>query len=370
MIDFFRRLTYNKTSFSKEVDRYMARVRGYSSYRGKTPRWKILLAVLLCLVIVAAVVVIFLQRFMIYDEMGRPQFLLPGKTTEQTETVDDLPELELDVEPGEPEAQPEEVIFRAAAAADNPMTGAAWQSLQSQMTAGGWDGLLVTLKDSTGRVYFDSREACSGTVTLEADTTEALSRLLVTTDHAIARISCFHDPKAANGDVENMGLKNTGGYIFYDGNNSQWLDPAKPAAREYLCRIAAELAALGFDEILLTDVSYPLVGKLDKVAYGETPKEENMRLFLQEMAAALAEYEVKLSVQVPAELIAAGRDDTAGLVLADVAAHVDRIYAETTAEQAPALAEAVSAVEGSAVFVPIVTVAPADGESSFLLQLP
>ena len=87
--------------------------------------------------------------------------------------------------------------------------------------------------------------------------------------HTIARLSCFHDPKAANRDVEGMGLKNTGGYIFYDGNNSQWLDPAKSAAREYLCKLAKEAAELGFDEILLTDVSYPIVGKLDKIAGGE-----------------------------------------------------------------------------------------------------
>ena len=34
-----------------------------------------------------------------------------------------------------------------------------------------------------------------------------------------------------------MGIfnKNTGGFIFYDGNNLNWLDPGKPAARQYLC---------------------------------------------------------------------------------------------------------------------------------------
>ena len=35
-----------------------------------------------------------------------------------------------------------------------------------------------------------------------------------------------------------MGLKNTGGYIFYDGNNLNWLDPSKPAARQYLGGLA------------------------------------------------------------------------------------------------------------------------------------
>ncbi len=41
-------------------------------------------------------------------------------------------------------------------------------------------------------------------------------------------MSCFLDPiAAARADVEGMGLKNTGGYIFYDGNNGNWLDPSK-----------------------------------------------------------------------------------------------------------------------------------------------
>lgn len=62
---------------------------------------------------------------------------------------------------------------------------------------------------------------------MKPDTGEALNDLTARTDvTAAARIACFHDPKAANADVEGMGLKNTGGYIFYDGNNSQWLDPA------------------------------------------------------------------------------------------------------------------------------------------------
>lgn len=78
-----------------------------------------------------------------------------------------------------------------------------------------------------------------------------------------------------------------------------WLDPSKPAARQYLCGLAKELAEMGFDEILLTDVSYPTEGKLDKIAYGETGKVQNLNTFLDEMRAALAAYDVKLSIELP-----------------------------------------------------------------------
>ena len=96
-------------------------------------------------------------------------------------------------------------------------------------------------------MYFDSSAAVTGAVSVKPDTGEALNGLTARTDvTAAARIACFHDPKAANADVEGMGLKNTGGYIFYDGNNSQWLDPGHEKARTYLLNIIREAAEQGF----------------------------------------------------------------------------------------------------------------------------
>ena len=159
------------------------------------------------------------------------------------------------------------------------------------------------------------------------------------------------DPIAARADVEGMGLKNTGGYIFYDGNNGNWLDPSKPAARQYLCTLAAELAQQGFDEILLTDVGYPTVGKLDKIDYNGADRAASIRLFLEELRSALGEYGVAVSIELPPEVITSGADDTAGLVLSDIAPLVDRVYAVTTVDQIPALEAAVSAAGEDTDFV-------------------
>ena len=147
------------------------------------------------------------------------------------------------------------------------------------------------------------------------------------------------------------GLKNTGGYIFYDGNNGNWLDPSKPAARQYLCTLAAELAQQGFDEILLTDVGYPTVGKLDKIDYNGADRAASIRLFLEELRSALGEYGVAVSIELPPEVITSGADDTAGLVLSDIAPLVDRVYAVTTVDQIPALEAAVSAAGEDTDFV-------------------
>ena len=328
----------------------MAYSRGYHSYHGRTPRWRIVLMALLVVVILVAVAVIALSRYIVYDEEGTLRMELPW----QEEPVKETPDPPLDLTIEEP-VKPQTLRGFCTPA---PLTREGWShSLDQAKETFDCNAAAVTLKDATGNVYFTSTVALPGTVRFqEGETDAALAAVTAysqsTGGHSIARLSCFHDPKAANRDVENIGLKNTGGYIFYDGNNSQWLDPAKPAAREYLCWLAKEAAEQGFDEILLTDVSYPTVGKLNKIDYGEGEKSSYLADFLEEMRAALAPYGVMLSIEVPQAVISQGSDENAGLLLADIAPKVDRIYAPADAAEVPALAQAVRAASQFAEFVP------------------
>ena len=334
----------------------MAYSRGYNSYRGRTPKWRIALMALLVVVILAAVAVMALSRFIVYDEEGTPQMELPWQEEPAVEPAEEISEPPLDLTIEEP-VKPR--VLRGFCT-PVPLTRESWSDSNDRAKESfDCNAAAVTLKDAAGNVYFNSTTALPGTVQLQEETDAALAEVVAycqsTEGHSIARLSCFHDPKAANRDVENMGLKNTGGYIFYDGNNSQWLDPAKPAAREYLCGLAKEAAELGFDEILLTDVSYPTVGKLDKINYGEGEKSANLTAFLKEMRVALEPYGVALSIEVPEAVISQGYDDDAGLLLAAIAPQVDRIYAVTTEENAPALAQAVSNAHETTQFVPELT---------------
>ena len=65
--------------------------------------------------------------------------------------------------------------------------------------------------------------------------------------------------------------------------------------------LAAELAQQGVDEILLTDVGYPTVGKLDKIDYNGADRAASIRLFLEELRSALGEYGVAVSIELPPE---------------------------------------------------------------------
>lgn len=346
----------------------MAGARGYSGYRGRRSKGKTALMVLLVLVILAAIGVMRMQKYVVYGEDGKPRLELPWQEEPAAETPEE-PEEDVNLTIQEPE-QAEEV--RAMQLTDLPL--AAWSATEPEALMASsvdYNAAALTMKDSTGRLYFDAwTPAAASFVKTESGTAEALNAALEDDRyHLIARMSCFCDPKAAMANVETMGLKNTGGYIFYDGNSTQWLDPGKPTARAYLCSLAVELAELGFDEILLTDVTYPTVGKLDKIAYGETMKSENLGIFLTEMKTALEPYDVTLSLELPEAVIAEGNDNHAGLVLERIAPQVDRIYAVTTADQTEALAAAVTAAHGETDFVPELPAGESPVETGGYLRL-
>lgn len=334
----------------------MAGAKGYRSYRGRGSKLKILLAVLLCLVILAAVGVIVLQEHIVFDENGRPRLEIPWQSEPEEE---DPGELDLVIE--EPEGPP---AVQAYFVQDTPLTASAWAAARTQ----GAQAYAVTVKDSSGKVYFDSKTAVRGTVETEEDTAAALAELSQG-EYSIARLSCFLDPIAAKADVEGMGLKNTGGYIFYDGNNLNWLDPSKTGTQEYLSGLAVECASMGFDEILLTDFGFPTEGKLNKIAYPEAGMQASLQAFLTAMRTALdaAGYtDVLLSVELPAEVISTGAAETAGLVLAEIAPKVDRIYAVATEEQVNALSQAVT--DAGSLFMPELSAAPAEAENYLLIE--
>ena len=348
----------------------MVGAKGYSSYRGRGSKWKILMAVILVLVIAAAASVIYMQQYIVYSADGRRQIVLPWETEGEEEPAppEDLSEAPLDVVVQEPEDQgPKETVAFSLPA--QPMRQSAWGEFSTLVFGGGsgtYNAVAIRLKTANGTIYFDSANAVSGAVDIvnePGDDPEetALALGLFTAReglHTIASVACLQDFKAANADVEGRGLKNTGGYIFYDGNNSLWLDPAKPGAREYVCALAKEIAELGFDELLLTDFSYPTVGKINKINYNtDVPLANNLDLLLGDLNTALEPYDILLSVEVPEAVIAEGPDTVAGLDLNRLAGRVDRIYAATTPEKVETLSNLVSQAAG------------ADGKTEFVPEL-
>ena len=329
----------------------IARRNYYRGYRGRRTKGKVALAVLLLLVILAAVAVILLQKNVVYDETGAPRLDVPWQEDPVEETVQ--PELDLVIQ--EPEVVVNKIVGFTLEADQLTLVGVEAAKAEADPRS---NAVSVLLKDQDGKTLTQAA----------TDETYAVLEELADAYHLIGRLSAFHDPKAAVDDVEGMGLENTGGFIFYDGNNSQWIDPAKPAARAYLCALAAEAAALGVDEILLTEFGYPTVGKLDKIAYGEAGKSANLLAFLEELQTALEPYDTVISVELTADVVRNGQDEAAGLVLAEILSAADRVYVSVLPEEVEELSAAVTAVQENAVFVPVLTEADPAWDGDFLIS--
>ena len=339
----------------------MAGPRGYSRYRGKGSKAKIALAVFLVLVILGSVLVIRLQEYIVYDDSGKPHLELPQTESTLVKPVPDQSGASSSfAEPNLTVQVPEKTTVQAfelpvGALAD---WSATWQDITAQGVT--YNAAVYTVKDTGGYVYLDSQAAPVHARKTNEGSGMAIAAMLNQEGlYAVAKLSCFRDGVASGDDLDGKGLKNTGGYIFYDGNNDRWLDPAKPAARQYLCALAVECAQAGFDEILLTDVSYPTVGKLDKIDYGaqNTDLSVSLSSFLTELRAALVDYQVKISIELPLQELLDTAPNTvpsSGQSLNAMAPLVDGIYAAAAdAQGAQQLAKKVQAVNEKVFFVPI-----------------
>lgn len=348
----------------------MAQGNRYSSYRGRKSPGELLLAVLLILIIVAAVGFMLLQRYMVYDEDGNLRLELPdwgGKpssgqppvSSEDLNIIIDRKEPEEPDTPTMPEVPVEPEVIRGSRGfwlADTPLEDwdAALERLPEDIS-----GVCLTVKDTEGMVYVDSAAAARlsrRVLSLKKTTGQAVGDL---TDaegvDAIARIVCLLDPRVPILDVRALGLRQKTGYLFYDDTGASWLDPTKTSVQNYLAGLAHDCADMGFDEILLAYVSYPAGGELEKINYGEQPKGENLARFIETVRTALEGTDVRLSLELPAEVIRTGSDDVTGQELRLLAPLVDRIYAESVAEEATELAELVKAAAPDTDFAAIVT---------------
>lgn len=340
--------------------------RSYNTYRGRRSRWKVVLAVILILIILAAVGFIWAQRFLVYDKDGNPHWAFSNHVeSTSSSSADGSASAPPDSSAGsaasssgaagssqEPEP-PAPALFRAVQLSDDPNT---WQAALAALSPD-QNAVCVTMKASGGRLQYQSAVEGAKLSDSAAAASAALPAVLASDRHAIARVSCLRDSLYSQSHVRDASLRNTGHYIFYDGNSENWLDPSKQPTLDYLCAIVAECASLGFDEILLTDVSYPTVGKINKIDYNNAVPADALQTMVRTIRAMLSELypNVTLSVELPSTVIAAGEDSVAGLSLTGMAACVTQLYTPTTAADFPTLSDLVTSANPNTTLIPELT---------------
>ena len=201
-----------------------------------------------------------------------------------------------------------------------------------QVQQAGGNAVLVTMKNDDGTLNYVSgvelaiaKQASGSDITVN----RAIEELVQGDCYTIARVSCFRD-EILGGD-ESFALLSNSGYRWRDFNGIRWSCVGKQATREYIVAICAELAELGFDEILLTNCGYPpngtgQMGWLRQDAtypWGSLDTIEGP--FLAQVKAAIEPYGAVLSVEALGKELA-GEERATGLTSENVAASCAHVW--------------------------------------------
>ena len=348
--------------------------KGYHSYRGRRGGTRLLGIIVLALILLAACVYLFLQRYVTFTDTGEVRLDLPffqkeepGETEGQPDTDGGDMNLVIDAPgegagedegAGETAAQPygEHRLLQLSALPPDS------NALGTELSAQGANGFVYTVKDNTGKVFYASTVALRDAVGGGADSVLLGELCGGESVISVARLNCFHDSYYAFAHMESAGICQSSGYIWYDNLSYHWLDPAKEQAREYVIDLALECARLGFDELLLEDMCYPSAGKVEKIDYSadQLGKTEALGLFLTELREALAPYDVRIALLLDQGDLSGEDAALTGLDLPALLPLVDAVYAPA-ADPAEAEAALAAAAEDAPDFVPVTAAAEPSG---------
>lgn len=312
---------------------------GYNSYRGRSSGRRRLMITLLVLVLVGACTVLFLQQYITYTDDGSMRLDLPflqeSDHTEDSQPPQQDSQVNLVVDqaqPEEPQPSPAQLYgeHRLMELKSLPADEAA---LRSALAEQGANGFVYTVRDNTGRVFYDSSASIRSAAVGAAGSSAAISHLCQAEDIiSVAKFNCFHDSYYAWTHMKDAGICQTTGHIWYDNISYHWLDPEKEDARKYVIGLALECAQLGFDELLLEDACYPTAGKLEKIDYSGNTMEKSaaLQLFLTELQQALADYDMKITLLLDESLFSLQPDTNyiadSGLEIETVLPLVDAVF--------------------------------------------
>ena len=301
---------------------------GYDSYRGRSrfrTALKVLIGLLLVALVLAVAALIWLEPHIDYSA-GGIRISLPFFQGEGPEETGGAPVVVTTPEATPtptPTPEPEE-NFRAVLL---PNTALYDGTAEEQLRAAGATTAIFDMKADDGTLGYISGLELAGRAGVSADdpALNAAIQLLNEGDVAtMARVSCFRDNTAPY--YRNSLALHVSGGNWRDGGGSRWLSPASAGARQYVVGVCRELAALGFDEILLDNWSFPIGGT--RIAADENYPADQLTAalegFLDELEKALADYpEVRVSL-VTTPAAAAGVAPESGQTAA-LLARADRV---------------------------------------------
>lgn len=165
--------------------------------------------------------------------------------------------------------------------------------------------LLFDVKSIYGNFYYSSSLAGTNTASADISAIDALiSRLAEENQiYLIARVPAFSDSNFALAN-QSCGLPLSSGALWMDDNGCYWLDPQDQAVQDFLVSIAAELAELGFDEVVFDNFVMPTSSN---IVY-EGDRGETVAAAAQALREQLDGYAIRVSFGGASEAVAASAD--------------------------------------------------------------
>ena len=344
--------------------------RGYQGYRGRRSNGRRWIVLALVLILLAAAAFLAAQRYMVYDMDGSYHFELPwfrrDGAVQQTARRGRRQELEIVIE--QPPA-PAAVPVRAQELDTAVLQGGVARALAALPE--NINAVAIRVKNTEGDLLYPSALPAAIEANAVAGSSIARDSLRELTDsgyYTIARLSALHDSRFSFAHMTDAAVlqKAYKNYIWYAPDSSFYLAPEKELTRQYLANIAAEVAALGFDELLFDEFGYPAAGRLNniKTADRDMTMEEALMLLADNLRETLSDSGAKLSLVLDEKTVLDGANAKSGQDLAVLAPRFDRIYVPTTEENLPALRAALAPY--GAELIPILPAASAEGV--YLLQ--
>lgn len=311
----------------------MARRNSYRGRnRGRNPL-HVIIVVLLFLLIFCVVGFFFLDPYIVYTDNGIRldlTFFDEGGTTAPAASSNPVAVVEATPEPTL-EPTPEPQTFRAITLTQADLLAG---DVLDQVAEAGATAAIFDMKGDDGLLGYVSSLSMAASLGTSANNTalnEAITSLNKQDVYTVARISCYRDNLAPY-NSNAMALRTTTGN-WWDNESNRWLSPAVTEVSDYLAGICRELAALGFDEILLDNCAYPTEGNGEIETLTNYPVEERAAQVEGLYAAvhsALADYPATMLSLVVSEDAFLTEGNVSGQTVEQLVHYGERVWMDAT----------------------------------------
>ncbi len=330
----------------------------------------------------------FLQQYMVYDANGAT-LQLPFGREEQADVPEGVdtpaptfepvdvqvvwvnPDFE-DVDMGDWEKlKPTQGLFVAEASV---LDAEALATAVSAAQGSGFSTVVLEMKDRTGQLVWPSNaNTALGYRTMgNVDVTGTIESLHEAGLTVAAQISCFADNLLLQHNWS-FGLRYADGELCRNEDGSYWLDPYDQTVRTYLTDLAAELADMGFDEIILADLYHPIAeggfSYASPPAAGADPVSAVCQMG-RRIVEALEGTDTIVSARISADSLRNGSGELTGQDVGIFWRLFARLYCPTYAEALASdkelATEQMNGGDADARFVPVVGAVP-EGSKSYLV---